>query len=233
MPKALVTVVLPVHNAMPYLPAAVSSLFTQFLKDVEFLFIDDGSTDGSGEYLEALEHPNLTVIRGSQQGVGAVRNRGLDLCRTEYLALMDADDVSLPDRLSAQLAFLQAHSNCVMLGTQIDFLIGEIVQRGLPCATRHEEIEARLLTGGGIVYPTVILRTKVARRIGGFRLKGAGEEYDFCLRMAEHGTISNLTRVLYQYRLHRSSISMTKTCRSFTRIGVRESNGDAAANRTA
>ncbi len=210
MPKASVTVILPVHNAMPYLPAAVHSIFAQSLSDMELLFIDDGSTDGSGEYLESLVHPALTVLRRKQQGVSAVRNLGLELCKTEYLALMDADDISLPDRLSAQLEFLQSNPGCVMLGTQIDFLIGEVTQKGLPCATRHDEIEHRLLAGGGIVYPTVMMRTDVARRVGGFRLKGAGEEYDFCLRMSECGSVANLARVLYQYRLHSSSISMTK-----------------------
>jgi glycosyltransferase involved in cell wall biosynthesis len=210
MSKNLLTVILPVHNAMPFLPAAVQSLFTQSQKDLELLFLDDGSTDGSGEYLEALKFPGLTVIRRSQQGVGAVRNYGLERCETEYLALMDADDLSMPDRLSAQLGYLQANPECVMLGTQIDFLIGGTVQRGLPCATRHEEIQNRLMFGSGIVYPTVMLRTRIARLIGGFRLKGAGEEYDFCLRMSENGRVANLPRVLYQFRLHRHSISMTK-----------------------
>ncbi len=210
MPRALVTVVLPVHNAGPYLPAAINSLFTQSLRELELIVIDDGSSDGSGEYLEALKHPHLTVVRQVQQGVGAARSYGLALCKTKYLALMDADDISLPDRLSTQVAFLQANPDCVMLGTQIDFLIGETIQKGLPCATRHEEIERRLSSGGGIVYPTVVVRTDIAHSVGGFRLKGAGEEYDFCLRMSERGTVSNLPRVLYQYRLHRSSISMTK-----------------------
>jgi glycosyltransferase involved in cell wall biosynthesis len=210
MSKSLVTVILPVYNAMPYLPAAVDSLLGQSLSPLELLFIDDGSSDGSGAYLDSLHHPNLTVIHRSRQGVGAVRQHGLELCKTEYMALMDADDISLPDRLAAQLAFIQARPDCVMLGTQIDLLIGEITQKGLPCETRHEELVRRLMDGSGMVYPTLILRTDIVRMIGGFRLKGAGEEYDFCLRMSERGTISNLPRVLYQYRLHRNSISMTK-----------------------
>ena len=114
------------------------------------------------------------------------------------------------ERLFAQIAYLEANPDCVVVGTQIDFLVGNIKQRGLPCATRHEEIVQRLMTGNGVVYPTVVFRTEVARRIGGFRLNGAGEEYDFCVRMSECGAFANLPQPLYQYRLHRSSISMMK-----------------------
>jgi glycosyltransferase involved in cell wall biosynthesis len=142
--------------------------------------------------------------------VGAVRNHGLQLCKTEYVALMDADDVSMPERLTTQLEYLSANPDCVMVGSQIDFLIGSAVQEGLPVETRSEEIERRLLVGGGVVYPTLMFRAGVARSVGGFRLQGAGEEYDFCLRMSEHGRVSNVPRVLYQYRLHGTSISMTK-----------------------
>lgn len=211
MTKASVSVLMPVFNAMPYLPAAIESILGQTLPSYHLLCLDDGSSDGSSEYLNGLrQHPNVSVIRRERRGVGAVRNHGLQLCRTEYLALMDADDVSMPERLSSQLEYLSANRGCVMVGTQIDFLIGSTVQEGLPAETRPEEIERRLLLGGGVVYPTLMFRTEVARSIGGFRLQGAGEEYDFCLRMSERGRVSNIARVLYQYRLHSTSISMTK-----------------------
>ena len=96
MSKAVVTVAMPVYNAMPYLPEAVNSLFAQSLTGIDFLFIDDGSSDKSGEYLDNLRHPNLTVIHQSNKGVSAVRSHALEVCKTKFLALMDADDISLP-----------------------------------------------------------------------------------------------------------------------------------------
>ena len=119
------TVALPVYNGMPYLVPAVESILSQTLQDFRFLIIDDGSIDGSADYLDSLDDPRVTVIHQENRGLGATLNRAIELCDTEYLARMDADDVSHPDRLERQLLHMESHPDIGLLGSQIEFVVGE------------------------------------------------------------------------------------------------------------
>src|SRR5690348_8434037 len=97
--QSLITVGLPVHNAMPYLPEAMESLMSQQCSRFEILVIVDGATDGSLEYLRSLQgRPSMTwrlrVLTQENQGVTATLNRMLRECRTPWLVRQDADDVS-------------------------------------------------------------------------------------------------------------------------------------------
>jgi glycosyltransferase involved in cell wall biosynthesis len=206
-----VTVVLPVYNAMPYLPAAVDSLLRQSLVDFRLLIIDDGSTDSGRAYLDTIRDPRVQVIHRDNWGLGATLNQGIELCRTEYLARMDADDVCEPSRLQEQLAYMQKHPSVVMLGPQLRFLINGKVQAAPPAPLDHADIESRLLAGrAGVCHPTIMVRTDAARAVGGYRLRGAGEDVDFCIRMCERGIAANLDRVLHNYRLHLNSLGASR-----------------------
>src|SRR5262245_44814994 len=106
LPK--VTVLMSVYNGMPYLTEAVDSVVGQTLKDWILLIIDDGSTDGTAAYLDSLTDPRIQVVHQENRGLAGALNHGVDLCQTEYLARLDADDVALPTRFEKQLAFLEA-----------------------------------------------------------------------------------------------------------------------------
>jgi glycosyltransferase involved in cell wall biosynthesis len=204
---SLITVTIPVHNAMPYLPEAVESVLCQTLNDFRLIIIDDGSTDGSRAYLASLVDPRVTVIHQSNLGLGRTLNKLIALCETKYFARMDADDICDPRRLFAQIEYLEKRPKVVMLGTQIRFLAGKKL---IPCAVNpleHKEIRARLLHGkAGVCHPTIVVRADAAREVGGYRIGGAGEDVDFCLRMCEIGEAANLSDALYTYRLHANSI---------------------------
>ncbi len=207
------TVILPVYNAMPYLPKAVESILHQSLTDFAFIIVNDGSTDGSGQYLASLEDPRVILINQTNAGQGAARNLALRRCNSEYVALMDADDISKPDRLYSQVGYLDSHPDVVLLGTQIEFLIGNVTQRALRMPLYHDEIEARLLKGrAGLCNPSLMFRTSVAVSCLDYPSRLVGEDIDFCLQMCERGLVANLDRVLFQYRLRpaQSSIARSK-----------------------
>src|SRR5271154_5570363 len=103
------TVMMPVYNAMPYLPAAVNSILGQSLQDFKFQIIDDGSTDGSREYLEGLRDTRIRLDSQHHSGLQSVLNRSLELVETCLYARMDADDVAHPERLAIQCAFMRGH----------------------------------------------------------------------------------------------------------------------------
>ncbi len=209
--KPEITVALPVYNAMPFLPAALERVLNQSLSNVRILAVDDGSTDASGAYLDGVRDPRLTVVHRPNSGLGATLNFALDACETAYFARMDADDLSRPERLALQLAYMHENPSVVMLGTQIEFLVAGRKQSAPPAPLEHAGIERLLLEGrAGVCHPTIVVRTEVARGVGGYRLRGAGEDIDFCLRMCEHGRAANLPQVLHIYRMHLNSLGVSR-----------------------
>ena len=197
---------------MPFLPKSVESILHQRLTDFSFIIVNDGSTDGSGHYLSAIRDPRVLLINQTNAGQGAARNLALSRCDSEYVALMDADDISKPDRLLLQFGYMNTHPDVVILGTQIEFLIGTVTQRALSMPADHGEIEARLLKGrAGLCNPSLMFRTAAAIACGGYPTGVVGEDTDFCLRMCEMGRAANLDGVLFQYRLQVAQTSMART----------------------
>lgn len=197
---------------MPFLPGAVESILRQNLTNFTFIIINDGSTDGTGHYLSTLKDPRIVLINQQNKGIGASLNRGLRMCQSEYVARMDADDISMPCRLASQIEYMDAHPEVVMLGTQIEFLIGTVAQRALSVPVDHNAIVARLMKGrAGLCHPSLMFRTAAAIACGCYPTDAAGEDIDFCLRMCEQGRAANLDRVLFQYRLQIAQTSMSKT----------------------
>src|SRR5256885_481813 len=100
---------MPVYNAERHLREAIDSILAQTFSNFEFLIMDDGSTDGSIDISRSYADPRIRVLAEPHEGVVSVLNRGLVEARGEYIARMDADDVSEPRRLSRQLAYLRSH----------------------------------------------------------------------------------------------------------------------------
>jgi glycosyltransferase involved in cell wall biosynthesis len=202
------TVTLPVYNAMPYLPAAVESILGQTYRDFEFLIIDDGSSDGSADYLRSLRDPRVKLSVRENRGLGATLNELFRNSQTEYVARMDADDICQPRRLEKQMAFLRDHRDMVMLGTGIDFMVGNSFVKGRLPGVEHSRIRLRLLQKRpGVYHPTIVAKRSAWAAVGGYRIAGAGEDVDFCLRLCDFGRVGNIPEALYHYRLHDNSIS--------------------------
>ena len=205
-----VSVLLPVCNAVPYVEAAVRSILTQTFRDFELLLIDDGSTDGSGPILERLaaEDGRIRLLRRENRGLIATLNQGLALARAPYTARMDADDISLPQRLAAQHAHMEAHPEVAALGgairlTNADGRPGRRV--GYPS---RPAIGEALLWGSPLAHPAVMLRTDAVRRAGGYPADFPhAEDYALWLRLCREGALDNLPQVLLLYRVHGRSVS--------------------------
>jgi glycosyltransferase involved in cell wall biosynthesis len=202
------TVTLPVYNAMPYLATAVESVLGQTFSDFEFLIIDDGSSDGSTDYLRSLRDPRVKLTVRENRGLGATLNELFHNSRTEYVARMDSDDICEPHRLERQMAFLSVQRDVVMLGTGIDFVVGNRVVSGFRPVTEHARIRERLLQKRpGVNHPTLIIKRDAWATVGGYRFPGAGEDLDLCLRMCDTGRVANLPEALYHYRVRKESLT--------------------------
>ena len=208
-----VSVMMPVYNASAFVRDAIEGLRAQTWTDFELLVLDDGSTDDSGAIVDhvARADTRIRVIHRENRGIAKTRNELLHLARGEFVAVNDADDISLPTRLERQVQYLRAHPNCVAVGSRMRF----IDPRGKEVCeyftqTSHAEIEKVHLAGLGSAmgHSSVMMRREAALRVGGYREEfPVAEDLDLWLRLAEIGELANLPDVLVTYQLHEASIS--------------------------
>jgi len=198
-----VTVLLPVFNGAKYLTQAVDSILGQSFRDFEFLVIDDGSTDDSSRLVEAYGDPRLRFIRNrANLGLVAALNKGLLAARGEYVARMDADDISHPRRLAKQVRFLDAHPRVGVCGSWVRFFPGENGYLWkLPQGP--EEIRCWSFHTVGVAHPAVMLRRQLFIEHGLFydAQYCHVEDYELWGRALHYMEFANLPEVLLDYRL--------------------------------
>ncbi len=216
MPAPTISVVMPVYNAARYLRLAVESIQAQTFKDFELVAVDDGSTDSSRAMLEvmAAADPRLKVFSRPNTGIVGALNDGLAAARGEFVARMDADDWSLPQRFDRQVAFLRLNPACVCVGSYFNYMDdrGALVKWN-PRETEHEALERQLLAGdgGSLIHPAIMLRRDAVERVGGYRVEAQWlEDLDLYLRLARIGRLANLPEVLLHYRYHSQSVNFTR-----------------------
>jgi hypothetical protein len=204
-----ITVGLPVHNGMPYLPETMESLLAQTYSEFEILAIDDGSTDSSLEYLRSVRDPRLRVISQENRGITGALNRMLAEVKSPWLARHDADDVAYPPRLARTVEHIQAHPDAGMFYSLAEYYpIGSFGRfrstRGTP-----EQIRELVLSGylPAICHPTVTLNVAKVVGIGGYRFNLHVEDVDLWWRMALRHDIRLIPEVLVGFRQNVQSVS--------------------------
>ena len=207
---------MPVFNTERYLIYALDSILGQTFEDFEFIVLDDGSSDASVHIIQeyAERDDRIRFFPLEHRGYVSLLRRGLNHCRGEFVARMDSDDISMPERFEKQVAYLLAHPDVVAVGSRVVLIDPYGSQCENPShKTTHEEIEADLLNGVGwaIVHPTVMMRREPLMRVGGYREDlMVSEDLDLFLRLAEVGKLANMPDVLLQYRQHLGSVNYTK-----------------------
>ncbi|MAU80707.1 MAG: glycosyl transferase [Gordonia sp.] len=203
----LITILMPVYNAAGYIAYAARSVMAGDHIDLELLVVDDGSTDAGMDELAALGDPRIRVVRQPNSGLIAALNTGLDEARGAYLARMDADDLSVPGRLTAQVRWLEERPTAVVCGTDYE-MFGTMTGRvRMPRGDRA--CRERLLLASCHCGASVMMRRKVLAR-NGLRFDPKyphAEDYEFFSRLAEHGELGNLQMVGYRYRTHSAQVS--------------------------
>jgi len=214
MTTPIVSVVMSVFNGERFLREAVESILNQSFRELEFIVIDDGSTDGSASILDSYQNSDsrMKVHHKEHGGLIESLNRGCRLAQGKYIARMDADDVAIKDRLTRQLDFMETHPQVGALGGAVEWIDAMGKSLGThryPAEDR--EIKATLLQGCALWHPTVLLRREVFAWAGGYRsMVVDGEDYDLWLRIAERHQLANLDAVVLKYRIHPYQVSMRK-----------------------
>lgn len=199
--KPLVSVILPVYNGGRFLEAALESLRDQTYTNFEVIVINDGSNDNSMEIIETFHMPNMRIFSQQNQGLPATLNRGIKLALGEYIARMDQDDVSDPDRLEMQAKYLMLHPDIGVVGTGYKLIdtAGKILGiRQPPCSP--QQVERMLFVGNPLVHGSVMFRKEMIEQFGYYSERETLEDYHLWSRLAGNVKMVNLPNVLYSYR---------------------------------
>jgi glycosyltransferase involved in cell wall biosynthesis len=209
-----VSVVVPVFNRGQYIREAIDSVLAQTARDLEIIAVDDGSTDGSravldsfGEAIRVIEHPNR-----ANRGQSASINLGLRAARGEFIAILDSDDVWLPEKLAIQLGYLDAHPETGLVYGN-GWAIDETGRRRYPIygPEHREDSDAnRVLLDCYFFLPTnSLVRAEIMRKAGFFdESLRAAQDHDMAIRIAEITRLAYVNESIFYYRRHSDSISV-------------------------
>ncbi len=214
--EPLISVLMPVFNGKAFLREAIESVLGQSERDFEFLIIDDGSTDGSDKIIDeaAAKDDRIRVVRRENRGLIASLNEGLELARGRYIARMDADDISLPNRFKVQVALMTTDS-VDLCGCH--YLIVDRSGKIISCSiqpTSPEMFPLWLCCGTPFAHGSVMMRNDFLRRHElRYGAEGFAADEDYALWTTCYNigaTFANVDDVLFKYRVHEASFSRTK-----------------------
>jgi glycosyltransferase involved in cell wall biosynthesis len=213
MSKPQISVIMTVYNNASYLDESISSILNQTLKDFEFIIIDDCSSDESTKIVKKYQNKDARIkfIQNKKNlGIAKSSNIGLILARGKYVARLDSDDVSLPNRLEAQYKYLEDHQDIFLVGGQgIDIDSKGTVLGKLKKPVGCERVMDEMIKKNCIIHPSVMFRSR-PRYYYRSKLSSASD-YDFYLQiMSDKRRIDNVPATLVKYRRNPNSISLQK-----------------------
>lgn len=202
-----ITVLMPVYNCELYIKESIDSILNQTFSDFEFIIIDDASSDSTVSIIETYNDPRIKlIVKPINSGYTNSLNYGLSIAKGAYIARMDGDDISLPERFAKQVAFLDKNHETVLIGTCFKIINKDKI---ITVPEHHDAIKLAMLNDCCIAHPTVMIRKSC---LDNFSLiydtkKEPAEDYDLWTRLLTVGKLHNLQEVLLHYRVHDSQVS--------------------------
>ncbi|NOV28829.1 glycosyltransferase [Methylomonas sp. ZR1] len=211
-----ISVIMTVYNTQRYLTEAIQSILSQSFTDFELVIVDDGSTDGSPEILKNLaqQDSRVKLITQVNAGIGAATQRGITESQGEYIAIMDSDDISLPDRLKLQKQFLDQHPDIDAVGSQWRMLHADGRDIGIDThPIDSDRISVLMYAFFSLHHPTTMIRRHALEKVGGYSVDRSClvPDYDVFMRMQLAGCrFANLPEILFIWRLNPASTTHHK-----------------------
>lgn len=208
--KPLVSIVMSVFNPDKQVRFAIESILNQTLKNFEFIIINDASADKSLAIIRSYmgKDKRIRLINNEHElRLASSLNIGVSLARADFIARMDPDDVSLPERLEEQYLFLKKHPRIAVVGTNI-LIVNEkgkkIWERKYP--TSSKDIKKVMLRYAPFAHPSVMYRKKSFQEFGGYNPKmKLCEDIDFWFRIGTKYAFGNIPKMLLRYTLSKTS----------------------------
>jgi len=197
----LVSVIMPVHNREAFIYESVSSILNQTVQDIELIIINDFCTDGTMEIIKSIIDDRIIIINNEQNlGISRSLNIGFRSAKGKFIARMDDDDISFPERFERQIKFLESHPDISIVGTYPRLIGDEKGVWELPVG--NDLIVSYLIFQPMLVNPSTMFRREVFENFSFDESFLTSEDYEFWTRIAERYKFHNINEVLFCYRKH-------------------------------
>lgn len=208
---------MPVYNAGGFLVEAIESIKKQTYKNWELIAVDDGSTDLSISILKkfAKNDSRIHIYKQKHKGLSYALNFGLKKTKGQFIARMDADDISHKERLEKQLNFLLKNKEIMLIGTQVTMMDEKgkkIGDKRFP--QNHEKIYEMMMTMMSIQHATILARTKYFKKVA-YQNHSTAEDVSLLFKLIETGKFANTKESLYKYRIRKNSNSHKNPKKTF------------------
>jgi len=208
----VISVIMPVFNCEVYLRDAIESVLNQTFTSFEFIIINDGSTDNSKAIIKSYSDSRIVYVENeSNIGLIASLNKAILIARGTYIARMDADDISLPNRFLKQFEFLEANPNHVIVGSSAIFIDCDsnfVSEMTMP--SNHELIKTLLFFNNTFVHTSIMGQTRVFKEFMYSSDYYLAEDYFLWSQISEKYRLANISDPLVKYRIHQESVSIKK-----------------------
>lgn len=226
MKEQFISVIMPVYNGEKYIKEAIESILNQTYKKFEFIIINDCSTDNTEAIIKSYDDPRIVYIKNENNlGVAASLNNGLKIAKGEFIARMDADDITVSERLYLQLDFMNKHSDIGICGTNMGSFIEspDNILNEINYSEYDENIKVNMLFRQVFSHPTVMIRTNILldNNIKYNESYDKAEDYKLWYDILKVSKAHNLQKLLYLYRLHNNQVtknSVTEVRRSALKV---------------
>ncbi|MFA0580160.1 glycosyltransferase family 2 protein, partial [Vibrio sp. 10N.222.49.F1] len=203
----LISIVMAVYNCEKYLKYSIDSIIEQSYENFEFIIVDDCSVDNSLSIINSYKDSRLRIIKNDENmGLAGSLNRAIEEAAGKYIARMDADDISLSNRIEKQVSYMEQHKNVAVCGTNIQHIDSNnnpIKDRIKWIKEDNRSIKNALIYGSCFAHPSVIVRAKYFREHS-IRYEVTlrrSQDYDLWFKLSEYGDFANLNEPLLLYRI--------------------------------
>ena len=207
MKKPLVSVVMPSYNSEKHITESIQSIIDQTFLDWEFIIVDGHSKDKTIDIIKNFmdKDPRIRLLFDERKGIGPALNMGCEAAQGKYIARMDTDDVSLPERLEKEVEYLERHENTVLVSCCANFfddrgtIVGQFFPYTWPHIIRH--------CATTILHPGVMMRKKEYEETGGYPPIKRAEDLMLWYRLLKLGDVKILNDILVNYRTSEEALS--------------------------
>lgn len=222
MNSPLVSILMPCYNNADYIGEAIESILCQSLQDFELIVLDDCSTDNSAEIISSFADERI-VYHHNEQNMGLANNLniGIRMACGKYIARMDGDDISLPDRLKTQIDFLETHPDIALCSCGME-MFGKDNMVWIRQAD-YEQVKITMLFYSPILHASSVWRRASFERHNLYYRQDAfpAEDYDLWARAVFHCKLVNIPQVMYKYRIHGEQVTKTDSRSSLREHQIR------------
>lgn len=213
----MISVIMAAYNAKDFIAQAIESILNQTYRELELIIIDDGSTDNTLEIIKlySAKDSRIRILQSDHLGTPSARNLGVSEAKYAWVAIMDADDIALPERFEQQIHATKTNPKVVVWGTYAHHIsaTGEVlslVRQGVV----NEEDFYNLWNSGHVPFvinPTALFKKEIFLKAGGYSTDfPVSQDFELCERMGNYGPIIAIPKPLLLYRVHSRSASMSK-----------------------